>query len=122
MTDADDEFYGDGNVFRPERWLEEPLVSMKGLTHSAYGPGPRICPALHISNHIMYGVLTRLILDFRISADERAPPVTDGVHFGPGLAGLNKTPSPFKLYFTPRGDDATRRISTGLRKGTESSS
>ncbi|OQV03843.1 hypothetical protein CLAIMM_08831 [Cladophialophora immunda] len=110
----DDEFYGDGNVFRPERWLEEPLVGLKGLGHVAYGPGPRICPAMHISNHIMYALLMRLILDFRITADEKAPPVTDGAHFGPGLEGLNKTPYPFKLYFIPRNDDAAKRIFRGV--------
>ncbi|KAK4941197.1 hypothetical protein LTR10_018870 [Elasticomyces elasticus] len=106
----DDQFYGDGNVFRPERWLEEPLISTKGLTHVAYGPGPRICPALHISNHIMYAVLMRLILDYRIIADEKAPPVTDGIFFGPGVEGLNKTPYPFKLYFKPRDENAVKRI------------
>jgi phenylacetate 2-hydroxylase len=111
-------FYGqDAHVFRPERWLEEgPLAQKPSTGHFSYGIGARICPALNISNHVLHGLLMRLVLDFKIVADETALPNTDPIHYGNGMDSVNKAPSPFRVFFIPRD-----RAALAARLGVEAS-
>lgn len=107
---TDEEFWGsDAKQFRPERWLGEPLAGSTynvGAVHIAYGSGPRLCPAMSISNHILYVLLTRLILDMQMVADPEHLPSTS--LFGDGRTSVNKIPYAFQCYFQPRQGRAER--------------
>ncbi|KIX98739.1 uncharacterized protein Z520_05200 [Fonsecaea multimorphosa CBS 102226] len=55
-------FGPDAGVFKPERFLGD----NSALPHLAFGAGARQCPAMNISNRMMYGLLIRTVLAFRI--------------------------------------------------------
>ncbi|VUC26698.1 unnamed protein product [Clonostachys rosea] len=69
--------YGeDADKFRPERWLKEETQGVSpppAPYHYAFGAGSRACPAIAISNRLLYTTFARLILLFRVQAD------TDGL-------------------------------------------
>ncbi|KAK5170321.1 uncharacterized protein LTR77_004908 [Saxophila tyrrhenica] len=58
----DESVYGpDVNVFRPERFLEDP-----DLPHAAYGFGTRMCAGFHLANRQLYVMILRLLWSFKI--------------------------------------------------------
>ncbi|KAL4873703.1 cytochrome P450 [Aspergillus spectabilis] len=60
------------HIFPPERWLEEDAV--KPPYQYSFGAGSRMCPAVGISNRILYATYVRLIVHFRVLASEEMPP------------------------------------------------
>lgn len=87
--------YEDPEVFRPERWLENPDLPL-----FAFGLGYRVCPGHHLANHDIYVALTRTIAAFEIKAIHRidADPLT-------GCADptdLVMAPRSHGFYFVPR--------------------
>lgn len=101
-------FGPNAHVFEPTRWLNQPEINGPGLPHFAYGIGSRVCPAWQISNRIMYMVLLRLILAFRLLPDEKMPPPTDYVTYGETPAGVANAPKPFLVRFVPRSPERLR--------------
>jgi phenylacetate 2-hydroxylase len=68
-------FGDDAWSFRPDRFVD----SKVGLPHVAFGSGTRICPAVAISNRIIYALLTRLILAFEMK-ESREPSRAPSIH------------------------------------------
>lgn len=98
-------FGPDASEFNPARWLERPEINGPGLPHYAYGVGSRVCPAWQISNRIMYGILVRLILAFKLFPDEKALPPKDYITYGETPSGVANAPKPFLIRFVPRSPD-----------------
>ena len=63
----EDHFGSDAWTYKPDRYLEG---GDTGLPHVAFGAGVRICPAVAISNRIIYALLTRMILAFEMKGSE----------------------------------------------------
>lgn len=62
----DESVFGpDVDVFRPERYLEDP-----NLPHAAYGFGTRMCAGFHLANRQLYVLLLRLIWSFKIETSK----------------------------------------------------
>ncbi|KIX03624.1 uncharacterized protein Z518_07177 [Rhinocladiella mackenziei CBS 650.93] len=103
----DPEFYGsDAYTFNPLRFLDKSSpVSSSPLPHFSYGAGARICPAAQISNRILYGLVIRLIVSFRIQTAPEAPPLTDPIKFNQNYVSLVAKPKVYLAYCIPR--DAT---------------
>lgn len=57
----DETVFPDANVFRPERFLDDP-----DLPHAAYGFGTRMCAGFHLANRQQYILMQRLIWSFKI--------------------------------------------------------
>lgn len=55
-------FGADAGVFKPDRFIG----NENSLPHLAFGAGSRQCPAMNISNRMMYGLLVRTILAFEM--------------------------------------------------------
>lgn len=96
----DEHDFGDPDIFRPERWIENP-----DLPNIAFGFGRRICTGRHIAMMSLFYVISRLLWTFNIRAglddsgreielDDMA--MTD--HFASG-------PLPFKARFELRDLD-----------------
>jgi phenylacetate 2-hydroxylase len=81
QVNHDTEHFGaDAWQFNPDRYLDNP----DPLPHTAYGAGSRICPAVAISNRLIYAILTRLILAFDMkepSGSEGRKPNIDPIAF-----------------------------------------
>ncbi|EXJ94377.1 hypothetical protein A1O1_02771 [Capronia coronata CBS 617.96] len=95
-------FGPDAHEFNPARWLEKPEINGPGLPHYAYGTGSRACPAWQISNRIMYGLLMRMLIAFRLQPDEKAPPPPDYFTYGETPWGAVNVPKQFMVKFVPR--------------------
>lgn len=102
-------FGQDAHIFRPERWLENPEINGPGMPHYAYGVGSRVCPAWQISNRIMYGLLLRMIVSFKMYPDEDFPPPEDYLSFGATPQGVANAPKPFKIKFEARDLEHLKR-------------
>jgi phenylacetate 2-hydroxylase len=76
--------------------------------HFAYGAGSRLCPAMNISNRIIYALLIGLILEFRIVADEENKPNVDPIEFSVGAGEFVKSPGDFKVGFLKRQESVGR--------------
>lgn len=72
-TTLDPLVYDDPEVFRPERWLENPDLPL-----FAFGLGYRVCPGYHLANREIYVALARTIAAFEIKAGNQidADPIT----------------------------------------------
>lgn len=65
-TVPDKSLYGeDADVFRPERWLDGDNNVPLPYNFS-FGAGSRACPAIPISNRLLYAVFARILLQFKV--------------------------------------------------------
>ncbi|TVY44838.1 Phenylacetate 2-hydroxylase [Lachnellula subtilissima] len=98
----DTEWYGESaSRFVPTRFMNNDTP----LPHLTFGAGSRICPAVAISNRIIYALLTRLILAFEMkeSDDPSArKPNIDVLDFSDVHTSLVAIPRPFDCSFVPR--------------------
>ncbi|KAH8892121.1 phenylacetate 2-hydroxylase [Thozetella sp. PMI_491] len=99
----DKSYYGeDADTFRPDRWLDEkhPIGSPY---HFSFGAGSRACPAIAISNRIIYITVARLILLFRIlPAADGSLLDTDYVNYNEDTTQQTAHPRPYKIRLEPR--------------------
>lgn len=77
--------------------IATPKLKTLGPPHFTYGVGVRLCPAFKISNRIIYALILRIIVEFRIVADESNPPNVDLIEFRVGAGEFVKSPQDFKL-------------------------
>ncbi|KAF6795461.1 3-hydroxyphenylacetate 6 hydroxylase [Colletotrichum sojae] len=98
----DREIWDDPEVFRPERWLENPEAPM-----FTYGMGYRMCAGTMLANRELYLTFMRMIASFEISATGEidSNPLT-GVD---DKRNLVLAPKPFEVRFTPRDEGALRK-------------
>ncbi|OLN98042.1 3-hydroxyphenylacetate 6-hydroxylase 2 [Colletotrichum chlorophyti] len=107
----DSEIWTDPEVFRPERWLEQPDAPL-----FTYGVGYRMCAGSLLANRELYLVYMRLLNSFRIEKydDVDHHPVTGNAD----PTSLVAMPQPFKAKFVPH-DVAT--LSAALEATEEKS-
>jgi hypothetical protein len=110
----------DAFEFRPERWLStaKPDLTTLNPPYFAYGAGLRLCPVMNISNRIIYALLIRLILEFRIVGDEENKPNVDPIEFSAGAGEFVKSPGDFKARFLERKENSGRPT-LAVRSGEE---
>lgn len=102
MTDK--KVYGDPEVFRPERWLEDPNLPMV-----AFGFGRRICSGQHIAKQSLFFVIARVLWAFDIRKglnDQGQEMEVDDMALNDFFA---VRPKPFKARFIPR-DSRVREV------------
>lgn len=108
-------FGSTAHLFDPERWLSHSELNSPGTPHCAYGVGARICPAWNIANRILYGLLLRIVLAFRLEADPDDPPPTSYEDFGCTPENILNSPRPFKVRFIPRDEAKLREEVAKIR-------
>ncbi|ETS85365.1 hypothetical protein PFICI_03390 [Pestalotiopsis fici W106-1] len=105
----DEEAYGaDAREFRPERWIKA-AHEIPNPNHFAFGAGARMCTAVNFSNRVLYAVLLRLILSFKIRQSRDMPPNVDFIDYKDDPAASNAVASDFKVTCEPRDEDVLRR-------------
>ncbi|KAJ1323058.1 3-hydroxyphenylacetate 6-hydroxylase [Microdochium nivale] len=89
--------WDDPEVFRPERWLEQPEAP-----HFYFGIGYRMCPGYMLANRELYLVFIRLLSSFEVRKhdDVDSNPMT-GNSDPTALVAL---PPRFRCYFVPRNE------------------
>ena len=99
---TDNTVWSDPEVFRPERWLEQPDAPL-----FSYGVGYRMCAGFLLANCELYIVFMRLISSFRVEKydDVDCHPVTGNAD----PTSLVALPPRFKSYFVPRNAAALKR-------------
>ncbi|CAK7215383.1 hypothetical protein SEUCBS140593_002510 [Sporothrix eucalyptigena] len=97
-------FGNDAWQFRPDRYLDPAKTENAGLPHVAFGAGSRICPAVNISNRIIYALVTRLLLAFEMdnSTDPARMPVMDAIRFSDVANALVAHPRFYDCHFKVR--------------------
>lgn len=102
----DPEHYGpDAFTFNPRRFLKDAT----SLPHLTFGTGSRICPAYMIANRIIYAMLLRTILAFRLEAVEGTRLPSIGRLDFSDVTGLIVIPRAYDCAFNAR-DDAWLQI------------
>lgn len=100
----DPDFYGeDADKFNPYRFLDRNSpVSTTSVPHFAFGAGSRICPAMQISNRILYALIIRLTVSFKFVASKEMPPVNHPVKYNLAAGSLVARSKPYRAYCIPR--------------------
>ncbi|OAK93503.1 cytochrome P450 [Phaeosphaeriaceae sp. SRC1lsM3a] len=98
----DPEVWSDPDVFRPERWLEQPDAPL-----FTYGLGYRMCAGSLLANRELYLVFLRTLGSFEIVADSEvdAHPIK-GNSDPTSLVCMCR---PYQVLFKPRNENALRR-------------
>ncbi len=90
--------YGDPEIFRPERYLDQDGNFMHDNELLYFGSGVRKCPAEMMGRMEQYIVLTSLLQRFKFEwPDNKDDGPKDGY-----IPGLNMHPKPFKAKVTTR--------------------
>ncbi|KAF2494124.1 cytochrome P450 [Lophium mytilinum] len=102
QVNHDPEFFGaDAMEFKPARFVGNDSP----LPHVAFGSGSRICPAVAISNRLIYALVMRLLLAFEIKEIDgpgvRRPNI-DPIHFSDVYNQLVAHPRFFDSCFVAR--------------------
>ncbi|KAK1988810.1 cytochrome P450 [Colletotrichum cereale] len=91
----DPEVWSDPEVFRPERWLEQPDAPL-----FAYGIGYRMCTGYLLANRELYIIYMRLLNSFRIEKyDDIDHHPISGIADPTSLVSM---PRPYRARFVPR--------------------
>ncbi|CCF36641.1 cytochrome P450 [Colletotrichum higginsianum] len=98
----DNELWHDPEVFRPERWLENPEAPM-----FTYGMGYRMCAGTMLANRELYITFLRMLASFELSSATKID--SDPVTGAADLTNLIITPGHYKVTFTPRNEVALRK-------------
>ena len=99
--------WSDPDVFRPERWLEQPDAPM-----FTYGLGYRMCAGSLLENREMYLVFIRMLNAFEIrqADDVDAHPVRGNSD----PTSLVAMPERYKAFFVPRRREALKGAIEGF--------
>ncbi|PMD46597.1 cytochrome P450 [Hyaloscypha variabilis F] len=104
QANHDTAWYGDDALqFRPTRFMGK----TDSLPHLTFGAGSRICPAAALSNRIIYALIARLVLAFKINEpkDPRARKANaDMLDFSAEYKSLVALPRRFDVSFSPRDE------------------
>ncbi|KAF1995861.1 cytochrome P450 [Amniculicola lignicola CBS 123094] len=116
-----DQFGPDAGIFNPERWLNETEKGFEekpsqGIAHHSFGAGSRSCPGSIIATKLIYSVLFRLLLLYKIEASETYPPNTDYVDYNEIKSALVAIPRDFKVKLIPRDE---KLVIEALKVGEE---
>ncbi|KAF6805142.1 cytochrome p450 phenylacetate [Colletotrichum sojae] len=105
----DSDVWTDPEVFRPERWLEQPDAPL-----FTYGVGYRMCAGSLLANRELYLVYMRLINSFKIEKHDNVDhhPVSGNAD----PTSLVAMPRPYKARFVPRDAEV---LSAALRSSEE---
>lgn len=68
-----------------------------------------MCTAVHFSNRVLYAILVRLIISFRITQSEEMPPNIDYINYKEDSTASSATPLDFKALFVPRDKESLER-------------
>lgn len=100
--------WSDPEVFRPERWLEQPDAPL-----FTYGLGYRMCAGSLLANREMYTIYLRLISCFRIEGAEGKGGERVESHPVRGTTDptqLVSVPKSMRVEVVPRDEEALRRV------------
>lgn len=98
---ADPKVWRDPEVFRPERWLEQPDAPL-----FTYGLGYRMCAGSLLANRELYLVYMRMLNSFEILPD--SPVETHPVKGSADPTSLVTMSRHYKVIFKPRNEAALR--------------
>ncbi|KAH7021488.1 cytochrome P450 [Microdochium trichocladiopsis] len=98
----DDAVWSDPEVFRPERWLEQPEAPL-----FTYGVGYRMCAGSLLANRELYLVYMRLLNSFHVRKydDVDCHPVTGNAD----PTSLVALPPRFRSYFVPHDNESLQK-------------
>ena len=109
----DSAIWDDPEVFRPERWLEQPNAPL-----FTYGLGHRMCIGVALANRELELVLLRVLGGFEIQSvpgfEADASPWTGSMHRS--VAG--GFPKPYEVFFKPRSEKSLRTALAARSQGT----
>ncbi|KAL5115105.1 hypothetical protein ACEQ8H_007020 [Pleosporales sp. CAS-2024a] len=94
--------WSDPNVFRPQRWLEQPEAPL-----FTYGLGYRMCAGSLLANRELYLVFLRMLASFEIVPDSDVD--THPVRGSADPTSLVTMCRPYQVVFKPRNEGILRR-------------
>lgn len=95
----DAKVWSDPEVFRPERWLEQPDAPL-----FTYGMGYRMCAGSLLANRELYLIYMRMINSFKIVEHDKFE--SDPVKGNADPASLVALPQRYRAVFVPRNPEA----------------
>ena len=94
----DKEFWGDPEIFRPDRWLSiDGETILKQEAFMAFGYGKRVCPGEKFALNEIFMVITTILQSFNIFPD----PANSVPSLEP-IVSFVLSPQPHKLIYTKR--------------------
>ncbi|KAL4956731.1 cytochrome P450 [Aspergillus filifer] len=103
--------YGpDVDIFRPERWLGNSTLKPGPIYQYSFGAGSRMCPAVAISNRVLYATYVRLLVHFKIMASQDMPPVVDHIGFNEDTSGQSAVPKRYRVRLELRDKAGSKKL------------
>lgn len=89
--------------FIPERFIDNESVNMPPY-HFTYGAGSRACTAINLSNRILYSILTRTCLLFKVCGNLNERPITDYIDYAKDRYAQTYWPKEFGIKLEARDE------------------
>ncbi|EPE34768.1 Cytochrome P450 [Glarea lozoyensis ATCC 20868] len=94
--------YMNAQAINHERWLESEGFAPPLPYHYSFGAGSRMCPAVSISNRLLYATFVRLLVQFKITASPSEPPNTHYIEYNREKEGATAMMKPYKILLQQR--------------------
>jgi phenylacetate 2-hydroxylase len=103
----DESRYGDVDVFRPERFMEE-KEDGSSQAHYSFGAGRRMCAGVHLANRELYSAISKLVYFFKLEEGD-VPYGCDPAKDVHNTYALAHTPHKYKMRFVARDPEMLER-------------
>jgi 3-hydroxyphenylacetate 6-hydroxylase len=102
MQTKDGDLWSDPDVFRPERWIEQPDAPL-----FTFGLGYRMCAAHILATRELYLVFMRMLSSFRLEPHGSVDYDPKGASRNP--RDLILAPKPYQVFCVPRNENLLRQ-------------
>lgn len=103
-TNHDSKHFGPtADEFIPDRFLKNENINNPPY-HFTFGAGSRACTAINLSNRILYSILTRTCLLFKVIGDSTENPVSDYINYAADRSAQTYWPGKFGVKLEARNE------------------
>lgn len=90
--------------FIPDRFMNDESINNPPY-HFTYGAGSRACTAINLSNRILYTILTRTCLLFKVHGNPNLTPTFDYINYACDRSAQTYWPKDFQIKLESRDDE-----------------
>ena len=94
--------------FKPDRFIGHSHINTPPY-HFTFGAGSRACTAINLSNRILYVILTRTCLLFKVMGDPNRKPIVDYINYADDRSAQTYWPKDFGMKLIVRDENMVNK-------------